>query len=89
MTNRSLPHNIPKRGLNRLETAEYVGLSPNSFDAAVSGGLFPAPLCIGRRKVWDRRAMDLTLDRLAGIVHVEQEMHDLDEELGLGARSTA
>ena len=82
-----LPDNILKRGLNRAEAAEYVGLSPNTFDAAVGEGIFPQSIHIGRRLIWDRRALDLALDVLSGLSdHLAREF-DLDEELGVGADS--
>ena len=84
MKRRGLPDNIPKRGLHRFEAAEYVGLSPNSFDAAVREGVFPAPYSIGKRKIWDRHILDRSLDVLGGLRDPLIDDIDLDKELGLG-----
>jgi hypothetical protein len=55
-------------GLSRCEAAAYVGVSPVAFDALVASGLMPPPLPLGiRRKIWNVRALDLALDKLAGI----------------------
>ena len=55
-------------GLSRCEAAAYVGVSPVAFDALVASGLLPPPLPLGiRRRIWNVRALDLALDKLAGI----------------------
>ncbi|WP_406735968.1 helix-turn-helix transcriptional regulator [Thioclava sp. GXIMD4215] len=48
-----------KRGLSRVEAAEYIGFGTTTFDRMVSDGLMPAPKRFGTRKVWDRHALDL------------------------------
>jgi predicted DNA-binding transcriptional regulator AlpA len=52
------------RGLNREEAARYVGISPTYFDTLVERGTMPKPKCIGARRVWDVRALDLAFDAL-------------------------
>jgi hypothetical protein len=55
-------------GLTRCEAAAYVGVSPVAFDALVASGVMPPPLPLGiRRRVWNIRALDFALDKLAGI----------------------
>lgn len=55
-------------GLSRSEAAAYVGVSSVAFDALVASGLMPPPLPLGiRRRVWNVRALDFALDKLAGI----------------------
>ena len=54
--------NVPKRGLSLDEAAEYCGVSGNTLTRHG-----PAPIKIGERKVYDRRALDRWLDQLAGI----------------------
>ncbi len=58
----SLPPNIAKRGLSLDEAAEYCGVSKNTMTRHG-----PAPIRIGERIVYDRRALDAWLDRLAGL----------------------
>jgi predicted DNA-binding transcriptional regulator AlpA len=47
-----------KRGLSRLEGADYVGVSPSTFDEMVADGRMPQPKTINSRIVWDRWALD-------------------------------
>jgi len=54
-----LPLSVPKRGLSRVEAAEYVGVSPTTFDQMVADGRMPKPKRIGRRVIWDRHQLDL------------------------------
>jgi predicted DNA-binding transcriptional regulator AlpA len=64
---RRLAANLHPRGLNRDQAAQYVGLSVTTFNRLVDEGVLPLPLHFGRRRVWDRRALDLVLDRLSGV----------------------
>ncbi len=53
--------------LNREMAAEYVGLSPNSFDEAVACGKMPKPRTYEpeiRRLVWLRSELEDSLNRL-------------------------
>ena len=58
----ALPLNVPKRGLSLDEAAEYCGVSRNSLSRHG-----PAPVKIGDRTIYDRRALDRWLDQLAGL----------------------
>jgi predicted DNA-binding transcriptional regulator AlpA len=55
---------VPRRGLSRVESAMYVGVSPGKFDEMVKDGRMPQPLRIDGRKVWDMRELDLCFDEL-------------------------
>ncbi|MCW2284719.1 hypothetical protein [Rhodoblastus acidophilus] len=46
------------RGLNRVQAAQYVGVSPSLFDQMVQDGRMPRPKRINRRNVWDLRRID-------------------------------
>ena len=62
----SLIHALPvsdRRMLDRKEAASYVGVSVTYFDSLVSKNQMPAPVLLGRRKVWDRRDLDQAIDR--------------------------
>ncbi len=48
----------PRRGLSRLEAAEYVGISATMFDKLVHANEMPAAIRIGKRTIWDIRALD-------------------------------
>ena len=53
-----LPHSLPPRGLSRIESAAYIGVSPTKFDTLVKDGRMPGPKRIDRRTVWDRLQLD-------------------------------
>lgn len=59
---RILPANMTPRGLSARQAAEYCGVSKNHL---LRHG--PNPTRIGSRNVYDRKLLDLWLDRLAGI----------------------
>lgn len=56
----------PRRGLNRVEAAIYVGVSPSKFDELVKDGRMPKPKKIDARRIFDVRALDLAFDELEG-----------------------
>ena len=55
---------VPRRGLSRVESAIYVGISPGKFDEMVQDGRMPQPRRIDGRKVWDVHELDLYFDEL-------------------------
>jgi len=58
---------INPRLINRKEAAQYLGVSPNTFDTYVRLGKFPKPMRLGKRKVWDLHKIDSVLDRMSGL----------------------
>lgn len=54
------------RGLNRVEAAAYVGLSPTMFDKMVAEGKMPRAKQVGARRIWDVRRLDYAFDALPG-----------------------
>ncbi|TXH45644.1 MAG: hypothetical protein E6Q97_31330 [Desulfurellales bacterium] len=62
-TARLVEKGIQPRGLPVEEAAAYVGLGAVEFEREVERGRFPQPMPLsGRRKVWDRKALDAALD---------------------------
>jgi predicted DNA-binding transcriptional regulator AlpA len=55
---------IPRRGLSRVESAMYIGISAGKFDEMVADGRMPEPVKIDSRKLWDIRSLDLAFDDL-------------------------
>ena len=55
-----------RRGLNRLQSANYIGCSATKFDEMVDDGRMPGPKRIDGRKVWDVRELDLAFEALPG-----------------------
>jgi predicted DNA-binding transcriptional regulator AlpA len=53
------------RLMSGSEAAAYCGVTPATWSKWVSDGSMPKPV-IGRR--WDRKAIDLALDKASGIV---------------------
>lgn len=62
---RSAEAPTPRRALNRVEAAVYVGLGATAFDKLVNDGNMPKPVRLGTRVVWDIHALDAAFDRLA------------------------
>jgi predicted DNA-binding transcriptional regulator AlpA len=60
----ALPMSLPPRGLDRVQTAEYVGVSPSKFDGMVADGRMPQPKEVDRRLVWDRLEVDAAFSKL-------------------------
>jgi predicted DNA-binding transcriptional regulator AlpA len=55
---------IPRRGLSRIESAIYLGVSATLFDEMVKDGRMPTPKRINGRVVWDIRALDEAFEAL-------------------------
>ncbi len=53
-----LPTSLPPRGLSRVQSAAYIGVSPTLFDEMVDDGRMPKPTRINARTVWDRHKLD-------------------------------
>ncbi len=62
MTRAHMPHGAWPRGLNLELVAAYRGVCPNTFLAMVEAGTMPKPETYGRRKIWDRFAVDRAWD---------------------------
>ena len=59
-------NNLPHwpRLLSDYLAAAYVGISKTNFLAGVEAGHWPKPVAYGRRRLWDRLALDQAVDRL-------------------------
>ena len=63
-----LPPSLPPEGIGRAQAAEFCGLSPNSFDAAVKDGRLPQPIRFGKkdgRLIWTVVGLRVALEKLA------------------------
>lgn len=58
----TLPLSLPPRGLSRVQAAEYIGVSPSTFDKMVTDGEMPVPKRIRGRVIWDRKQLDCAFD---------------------------
>ncbi len=82
---RRITVNESPRLMTRSEAAGYCGLSPEGFSSWISSGKLPPPLPGTRR--WDRRALDLSLDRLSGMTQSDASpVSALDERRARHAR---
>ena len=62
-------HAVPlptRRGLSRVEAAEYIGIGTSKFDGLVTDGRMPKPKKIDGRRVWDVRLIDKFFEALPG-----------------------
>lgn len=59
-----LPISLPPRGLSRVESAAYIGVSTTKFDEMVKDHRMPPAKRIDGRVVWDRRKLDAAFDQL-------------------------
>jgi hypothetical protein len=66
----------PRRGLNRIEAAAYIGVSPSKFDEVVRDGRMCAPKRIDARVIWDIRQLDAAFDSLPAEVDDAQNPWD-------------
>ena len=53
---------ISPRGLSRVESAHYFGISPSKFDELRKDGRVGPARLIDGRKVWDVRELDLAFE---------------------------
>lgn len=53
------------RCLTREEAADYIGISVETFDVWRRKGILPGPIHGTHR--WDRKALDLALDKASGL----------------------
>lgn len=65
---------LDKRGLTKDEAAEYCGLSAAGFADWVRRGIAPGPIPDTHR--WDRKALDLALDKASGITSTMPSAYD-------------
>jgi predicted DNA-binding transcriptional regulator AlpA len=65
-----LPPSLAPRGVCREVAAEYLGISPSSFDLGVKDGTFPSPRRYRGRVIWDRLELDRAFDELPGNIAV-------------------
>lgn len=55
---------IVPRGLNREQSAAYIGVSPAKFDQLVADKRMPRPKRVDGRTIWDRFQLDAAFDDL-------------------------
>jgi predicted DNA-binding transcriptional regulator AlpA len=81
-----LIHALPvsdRRCMDRKESASYLGVSTNTFDKLVGKGELPRPIRLLGRKVWDRSALDRSIDIMSGVGTSEHAANEIDRLLGL------
>jgi predicted DNA-binding transcriptional regulator AlpA len=66
------------RLITGVQAAAYLGLTQASFSKWVADGRAPKPLTGTRR--WDRKAIDLALDKISGIPPTPPSKEDQGEE---------
>jgi predicted DNA-binding transcriptional regulator AlpA len=54
----------PPRGLSRVQSAAYIGVSASLFDQMVADGRMPKPIRVNSRVIWDRQSLDAYFEML-------------------------
>jgi hypothetical protein len=80
MAERFLPRGLTPRLLSRDAASAYCGMSPTHFDEHVAPSV--PPLVLGRRNLWDVRALDRWLDQRSGLSDVFVAENAWLEKLG-------
>ena len=71
-----LPPSLAPRGLNKCQSAKYIGIGTTMFDEMVSDRRMPKPRRINGRTVWDR----LELDEAFSALPHDEDANPWDEE---------
>ena len=74
-----LPASLPPRGLSRVESAAYIGVSPSLFDLMVKDRRMPPAKRINARVVWDRLRLDAAF---AALPDTDGEADDQPDQWG-------
>jgi hypothetical protein len=69
---------VMPRLLSGADAAVYLGVAPATFSKWVADGRAPKPLPGTRR--WDRKALDLALDKASGIPMAPLSQKDLEQQ---------
>lgn len=64
MASRKLPDNVPPIGLCREAAAQFVGVSPCTFDKGVEARLFPPAKILRGRRIWSRSELERSFHEL-------------------------
>jgi len=64
---------LPPRGLSRVQSAAYIGVSVTLLDELVRDGRMPQPIRLNSRGVWDRLLLD---DAFAALSDVARDGSD-------------
>jgi predicted DNA-binding transcriptional regulator AlpA len=75
-----LPSALAPRGLNRQQSAAYIGIGTTKFDQMVADGRMPRPKRIDGRVLWDRVALDQAFEALPTDGPADQEANPWDEQ---------
>ena len=70
---------ITPRLLDLDLAAAYCGLGADAFLDAVENGRYPKPLADGRRRQWDRAALDRAIDRRSKLPPKSPEVETADD----------
>jgi hypothetical protein len=80
MTARLLPHGMVPRLISREAAATYCGMSPNHFEEHIAPAV--PPVRVGKRNLWDVKALDRWLDQRSGLAHATRPVDEWAGMLG-------
>lgn len=70
------------RMLKRQTAAAYCDLSVGAFEREITAGRLPAPVTLGGREHWCKKALDRALDQLTGAEQLPEYRKKLMERYG-------
>lgn len=68
--------NMPRRGLNYIEAAVYVGVGTAKFLELVKAGRLPQPRRIDRTTVWDMLELDIFFETFPQLDDIAQQRNE-------------
>lgn len=78
-----LPRSLPPAGIDRVEAAAFIGVSPSKFDEMVADGRMPKAKKIDGRVVWSVKRLDAAFEALPD----GDEKNPWDETCGLNSQA--
>ena len=77
------------RQLSRAQAAAYIGVSPGTLDQDIRAGRYPRGVKVGGRILWDRKALDVAVDRIhgTGAKSTDEILERLNDRQGPGRQT--
>lgn len=70
------------RMMKRQTAASYCDLSAGAFEREITAGRLPAPVTLGGREHWCKKALDRALDQLTGAEQMPEYLAEFEKRYG-------